>query len=662
MKAHLLAFVMLGSIFCYGQEPTWSNCTPYAEENNSSMTSSLVTSVESVIRPSTESWTGDLRDLKIAIDFGNDLYLKLNSDNDLAKWYAYNLINEASKVTMREFNVTLSLVFIDVRETPENYGNPGDFTNYWATNHGSVERDYTHYITSASGGSAGLINTSCSSSSNYALSYEFTESTMMDLGNIPPQVFLHEMGHNMGGKHPHEEIGQAASCMLGEGKTGDIMSYCDKRDLKYLHTQNDTRFQTKLQCYDAIINAPTQVELEEPSIKSTSPMLFWKPSPGSTSYTIEISTETDFSSIMMVEELSLPVFHAYNLVNGEQYYWRVKAGNPNGQSSWSTVSNFIVDTPAIFPALISPRQNAKGVQEDELELMWGEIPSASLYQVQVSYISDINNFNNPLIDETVSTTSLDISSTLSQTNDWATTGRHNIFVWRVREQGGIWSPVYAFKPAPDPTTIVYPDNESELAVSNISLSWKSNFRETRYQGPGNSQDYDGRVLMHVQLATDPEFLNIVYNHLDSSKLATEIRTGNTAIEQSMTLPMELEVATQYFWRVRVGIDENTTGWPTEMPNWTSSTFTTTGLVLSVPEESALESIKIFPNPSNGTIHLTGKGVGGYVIYDLLGKEVKSEKNLESSTLYSITNLSKGMYFIQLHNEKGHAVVKKVIVR
>ncbi len=661
MKTHLLIFIMLIVSLGYSQEATWSNCADTTQEQGLSAKTALVNSVESAIH-SKSAHMADLKDLKIAIDFGNGLYRKLNSNRDLAKWYAYHLVSEASKVTMREFNITLSLVFIDIRETPENYGSPGDFTDYWASNHANVERDYTHYITSDQGGSAGLISTSCAMSNNYALSYEFTTSTMMDLGNIPPQVFLHEMGHNFGGKHPHEDIGQTASCELGGGKTGDIMSYCGTRDLKYLYVQNSTNFQTKFQCYNAITEAPAQVELEELSTPSTSPMLFWKPSLGSTSYTVEVATTTDFSSIVLEEELALPVFHAYNLENGETYYWRVKAKNPNGESNWSEIKDFTVNTLALFPALISPKQNTKNIPENELELKWGEIPNTNMYQVQVSYINDINDFNNPLIDETVSGTNLDISSTLSQINDWNTTGRHNIFVWRVRAQGGTWSPVYSFKPVPDPTSIIYPDNESEISVSNLRLSWKSNFRETIYQGPTNTQNYDGRVLMNAQLATDPGFQNIVFEYSDSDQLATEIRNGNTAREFSTTLSMDLEEATQYYWRVRVGIDENVTGWPTEMPDWTSSTFSTVGLELSVDENSFSGSVKVFPNPSsNGTIHINGDGIDRYVMYDLMGKTIKKE-NLESSNMHTVNNLSKGVYFAKFFNKKNHTDVKRVIIQ
>jgi len=71
---------------------------------------------------------------------------------------------------------------------------------------------------------------------------------------------------------------------------------------------------------------------------------------------------------------------------------------------------------------------------------------------------------------------------------------------------------------------------------------------------------------------------------------------------------------------------------------------------------------IYPNPNSGDFSIkTTLSVRGYDIVDSKGQIVEAESFRNPKKIISIKDLAKGMYFIQLHGERGVST-EKVIVR
>jgi len=71
---------------------------------------------------------------------------------------------------------------------------------------------------------------------------------------------------------------------------------------------------------------------------------------------------------------------------------------------------------------------------------------------------------------------------------------------------------------------------------------------------------------------------------------------------------------------------------------------------------------IYPNPNSGDFSIkTTLSVRGYDIVDSKGQVVKAESFRNPTKIISIKDLAKGMYFIQLHGERGVST-EKIIVR
>ena len=77
---------------------------------------------------------------------------------------------------------------------------------------------------------------------------------------------------------------------------------------------------------------------------STSPTLSWNASTGATGYTLQVSTNSSFSSFVYNQSgLTSTSQQVSELSNSTTYYWRVSASNNYGNSEWSSVWSFITE-------------------------------------------------------------------------------------------------------------------------------------------------------------------------------------------------------------------------------------------------------------------------------------------------------------------------------
>lgn len=168
--------------------------------------------------------------------------------------------------------------------------------------------------------------------------------------------------------------------------------------------------------------------------------LVWNASSGATSYNVQVSTNSSFTSLVYNQTgITSTSVTVSNLSAGTTYYWRVSATNAAGTSAWSSVWSFTTasggGTPPAAPTLVSPPNGATGVSRTPT-LQWNASAGATSYRVQVSRYS---SFSSVVYDQTVTTTSVTLTTRLS---GWTT------YYWRVCaiNQYGTspWSSVWKF--------------------------------------------------------------------------------------------------------------------------------------------------------------------------------------------------------------------------
>lgn len=97
-------------------------------------------------------------------------------------------------------------------------------------------------------------------------------------------------------------------------------------------------------------NAPTNPSPADGATgQSTSPTLSWNASSGATSYALQVSTNSSFSSYVFNQSgLTSTSRQLSGLINSTTYYWRVSATNSYGTSNFSNIWSFTTIEPGII--------------------------------------------------------------------------------------------------------------------------------------------------------------------------------------------------------------------------------------------------------------------------------------------------------------------------
>ena len=275
---------------------------------------------------------------------------------------------------------------------------------------------------------------------------------------------------------------------------------------------------------------------------TTSPTVSWNVSDRATSYGIQVSTATDFSTTVVNQTgIALTSFSISNLSNNTTYYWHVNASNTAGTSDWSATWSFttVAGIPPA-PTLSSPGDGT--ITSTSPLLAWNPAGGARSYQLQVSLNA---SFSPTLLDQS------NITSTSYQLNNL---NDNTKYYWRVNAENANgtspWSTVWSFNtPAIKPTipTLVSPPDGATNVPTNIMMTWNSAI---------------GAASYHIQVSMSPTFSPLI---VDQGNFPTTSYPVNNLTNN-----------TKYYWRVNATNGAGSSEWSTV---WS---FTTSLKPLSAP--------------------------------------------------------------------------------
>ena len=261
---------------------------------------------------------------------------------------------------------------------------------------------------------------------------------------------------------------------------------------------------------------------------SITPTLTWNALSGATSYQVQVSTTSDFSTtttIFIQSNITTTSQQLSGLAIGTVYYWRVNATYAVGTSGWSDIWSFTTATaPPPVPTLVSPTNGAHR-QPLSLQLSWNVSSGATSYELQVSTAPD---FSTTVFDQS------NIHGTTRQVNGLAD---GTVYYWRVNatDAGGMsaWSDVWSFSTSLVAPTLVSPSNGATGISVTPTLSWNASSGATSYQ---------------VQVSTASNFAisTTVFNQSNITTTSQQV-SG-------------LAIRTTYYWRVNASDAVGTSGW------------------------------------------------------------------------------------------------------
>jgi hypothetical protein len=283
------------------------------------------------------------------------------------------------------------------------------------------------------------------------------------------------------------------------------------------------------------VQVPGPPWLQSPTLGATGlpgdVTLTWDAVPNTDTYEVQVSTAANFQpTIVFQTGIPNPSYEVTGLSGGTTYYWRVRARNTVGASTWSLAFSFltqsVVGVPRT-PGLLSPPSGASGVYPS-LTVSWESVDEATSYEIQVATGAD---FASPVV------AAAGISAaryTLPGLN------RGTTYYWRVRGTNaggnGSWSVAYSFTTQSVVTIPTIPSLLSPPAGATgmpltVTLTWDNNSDASSFQ---------------LQVAQTPDF-------------ATPL-VSRTSITDIKFVLQGLAYSTTYYWRLRASNSAGVSGW------------------------------------------------------------------------------------------------------
>ena len=201
---------------------------------------------------------------------------------------------------------------------------------------------------------------------------------------------------------------------------------------------------------------------------STSITFAWNAVSGATSYTLQISQSSAFSSFIFNQgAISATSQVIGGFSTGSVYFWRVSATGVSGTGGWSGTWNYSVGVLPSAPVLISPTNSAILTQQSPT-LAWNSVNGAASYSLQ---LSTTNSF---------STTIAARTGISSSSSSGLTLAGGILYYWRVSSTNiygtGSWSNIWSFgtisgiPPAP---VLQTPSNGAVDVYPRLECAWAS---------------------------------------------------------------------------------------------------------------------------------------------------------------------------------------------
>ena len=309
--------------------------------------------------------------------------------------------------------------------------------------------------------------------------------------------------------------------------------------------------------------------------QSTSLNLSWGAVNGATSYRLQVSTASTFTTTVFDDSTLTSATKSIGPLSvASTYYWRVNAKDVIGTSAWSAVWNFAtVPLPPGAPSLTSPANGATN-QPLSLNLSWGAVSGAGTYRVEVSTASD---FNSTVVDDsTLTATTRSVSGLTNSVT----------YYWRVnaKNAGGTsgWSSTWSYTTivsVPGVPSLTSPTNGATNVALSPTLSWGA---------------VSGAATYRLQVSTASTFASTVF---DDSTVTAASRSVNG-----------LANSTVYYWRVNAKNIAGTSAWSSV---WSYTTVPPApGAPITISPVTGVANVPI-------TVPLVWHSVAGAISYRVL---------------------------------------------
>jgi hypothetical protein len=296
-------------------------------------------------------------------------------------------------------------------------------------------------------------------------------------------------------------------------------------------------------------NTPNYTSPSNGATTWTGVELDWTSVVGSEFYQLQVDTSSNFNSplLLTVNETYINSFggnsdteeFVTDLLFGETYYWRVRAGITNDTSAWTTVRTFNTND---FVTLSSPADGATVWTGNEFD--WLSHDGIDFYEIQVD--TSIN-FNSPVFQSDVEAYINSVNSN-SDSEEFVTDMLFGAtYYWRVRAINASDTSAWTMRMVQTRDFVTLDGPSSGASVwTGTEFDWLSHDGVDFYEiQVDTSANFNSPVFQNDVEA----YINTVNSNQDTEEFITDMLFGET-----------------YYWRVRAINAVDTSAWSTDVVN------------------------------------------------------------------------------------------------
>jgi uncharacterized repeat protein (TIGR01451 family) len=305
------------------------------------------------------------------------------------------------------------------------------------------------------------------------------------------------------------------------------------------------------------LTAPSDAE----NLLTNRPTFDWDDASGATSYTVQISRNLAFTSLVGTYLVTPSIYTpTANLPANISLYWRVQSRGTNGPSAWSTIRSLKTANPPSVPFLLSPALNALTTDyTPRLDWATSTVPTGTVFDHYQIQVDDTADFLSTTVDQDV------LGPTSHEYTLTSDLNPNTKYFWRVRSYNtageySAWSLVRYFRTAILPPTLGAPADASTVLSLRPTFDWG---------------DVTGASGYTIQISKNNTFTLLVVN-----------TTITGATKSGYTPTTNLPVNTTLYWRVRASGVNGPSAW--SLPTWSFITPNPPGV--PVPTSPVLNAL------------------------------------------------------------------------
>jgi hypothetical protein len=234
---------------------------------------------------------------------------------------------------------------------------------------------------------------------------------------------------------------------------------------------------------------------------STSPTLSWNSSSGASTYNVQVSLVSDFSTQVVNQTgIAATSLNISGLSGNTVYYWHVSATNSGGTGDFSSTFSFTtIGTPPLPPTLASPDSGATDIPTSTT-LTWNSSLSATSYGLQVA------------TDAGFSSLAVNLSGLTSTSRSVSGLSNNTLYYWRVNASNGSGTSAYSavrtfttIIATPQTPTLASPADAAVLYTPTPTLTWNAVANAASYRLQVSTKSNFATTVIDVSDLADVNF-------------------------------------------------------------------------------------------------------------------------------------------------------------